>query len=73
MPFTPEQGAGCGGNSVNASNDVFGNGYPDSSTLAGGHEYGEAVAEPDTWPTQDGWNPTAGAAACAACLREDVG
>jgi hypothetical protein len=56
MPFTPEQGAGCGGNSVNATNDAFGHGYLDSYTLAGGHEYGEAVTDPDTWPTQDGWN-----------------
>ena len=56
MPFTPEQGAGCGGNSVNATNDAFGHGYLDSYSLAGGHEYGEAVTDPDTWPTQDGWN-----------------
>jgi hypothetical protein len=56
MPFTPEQGAGCGGNSVNATDDAFGHGYLDSYTMAGGHEYGEAVTDPDTWPTQDGWN-----------------
>jgi hypothetical protein len=56
MPFTPEQGAGCGGNSVNATNDAFGHGYLDSYSLAGGHEYAEAVTDPDAWPTQDGWN-----------------
>ncbi|MBV9486737.1 MAG: hypothetical protein JO246_11845 [Frankiaceae bacterium] len=56
MPFTPEQGAGCGGNSVNAKDNSFGNGYLDSYTLAGGHEFEEAVTDPDGFPTQDGWN-----------------
>jgi hypothetical protein len=56
MPYTPEQGAGCGGNSVNTTNDAFGHGYLDSYSLAGGHEYAEAVTDPDTFPTQDGWN-----------------
>jgi hypothetical protein len=56
MPFTPEQGAGCGGNSVNNSDNAFGNGYFDSYTLAGGHEWAEAVTDPDAFPFQDGWN-----------------
>ena len=56
MPYTPEQGAGCGGNSVNKSNDAFGHGYLDSYSLAGGHEYAEAVTDPDAFPFQDGWN-----------------
>lgn len=56
MPYTPEQGAGCGGNSVNPKNDAFGHGYMDSYSLAGGHEYAEAVTDPDSFPTQDGWN-----------------
>lgn len=56
MPFTPEQGAGCGGNSVNKENDSFGHGYFDSYTLAGGHEFEEAVTDPDAFPIQDGWN-----------------
>jgi serine protease len=56
MPYTPEQGAGCGGNSVNTTNDAFGHGYLDSYSLAGGHEYAEAATDPDTFPTQDGWN-----------------
>ena len=51
MPYTPEQGAGCGGNSVNKKNDAFGHGYLDSYSLAGGHEYAEAVTDPDTFPT----------------------
>jgi serine protease len=56
MPFTPEQGAGCGGNSVNKKNNSFGNGYLDTYTLAGGHEFEEAVTDPDGFPFQDGWN-----------------
>ena len=57
MPYTPEQGAGCGGNSVNKNNDAFGHGYLDSLTLAGGHEFEEAVTDPDnTSGVQDGWN-----------------
>jgi hypothetical protein len=59
MPYTPEQGSGCGGNSVNKTNDKFGNGYLDSYTLAGGHEWQEAVSDPDAWPFQDGWNDAA--------------
>ena len=57
MPFTPEQGAGCGGNSVNTKDDAFGHGYLDSYTLAGGHEFEEAVTDPDNEAmVQDGWN-----------------
>jgi hypothetical protein len=56
MPYTPEQGAGCGGNSVNRENNAFGNGYLDSYSLAGGHEFEEAVTDPDGIPFQDGWN-----------------
>jgi hypothetical protein len=56
MPFTPEQTGGCGGNSVNSSNDAFGHGWFDSYTLAGGHEFEEAVTDPDAYPFQDGWN-----------------
>lgn len=57
MPYTPEQGAGCGGNSVNRKDDAFGHGYLDSYTLAGGHEFEEAVTDPDNESSfQDGWN-----------------
>ena len=56
MPYTPQQGAGCGGNSVNATDDAFGHGYLDSYTLAGGHEFEEAITDPDASPFQDGWN-----------------
>ena len=59
MPYTPQQGAGCGGNSVNATDDLFGHGYLDSYSLAGGHEFEEAVTDPDAFPFQDGWNDAA--------------
>jgi hypothetical protein len=56
MPYVPEQGAGCGANSVNA-NDAFGNGYLDGYSIVAGHEYAEAVTDPDNqMGTQDGWN-----------------
>ena len=57
MPYVPEQGAGCGANSVNAQNDAFGNGYLDGYSIVAGHEYAEAVTDPDNqMGTQDGWN-----------------
>jgi hypothetical protein len=56
IPYVPEQGAGCGENSVNA-NDSFGNGYLDGYSIVAGHEYAEAVTDPDNqMGTQDGWN-----------------
>ena len=56
MPYVPEQGASCGGNSVNA-NDSFGHGYLDGMSIAGGHEFEEAVTDPGNFNgTQDGWN-----------------
>jgi serine protease len=57
MPYVPEQGAGCGTNSVNKTNDAFGNGYLDGYSVVAGHEYAEAVTDPDNqMSTQDGWN-----------------
>jgi hypothetical protein len=57
MPYVPEQGAGCGANSVNKTNDAFGNGYLDGYSIVAGHEYAEAVTDPDNqMGTQDGWN-----------------
>jgi hypothetical protein len=57
MPYVPEQGAGCGANSVNTTNNAFGNGYLDGYSIVAGHEYAEAVTDPDNqMGTQDGWN-----------------
>jgi hypothetical protein len=56
MPYVPEQGAGCGVDSVNAS-DAYGHGYYDSYSIVAGHEFAEAVTDPDNYNgTQDGWN-----------------
>jgi serine protease len=59
MPYVPEQGAGCGGNSVNKQNNAFGNGYLDGYSIVAGHEYAEAVTDPaNQLGFQDGWNDT---------------
>ena len=56
LPYVPEQGAGCGIDSVN-SNDSFGHGYFDGYSIVSGHEYAEAETDPDNYNgTQDGWN-----------------
>jgi hypothetical protein len=56
IPYVPEQGSGCGMDSVNAD-DAFGHGYLDGYSIVAGHEYAEAVTDPDnTDGVQDGWN-----------------
>jgi hypothetical protein len=60
MPYVPEQGAGCGANSVN-QNNAFGNGYLDGYSIVAGHEYAEAVTDPgNQMGVQDGWNDATG-------------
>ena len=57
IPYVPEQGAGCGANSVNKSDDAFGHGYLDGYSIVAGHEYVEAVTDPGNLNGfQDGWN-----------------
>jgi serine protease len=57
MPYVPEQGAGCGQNSVNKTNNAFGAGYFDGYGIVFGHEWAEAITDPDNFNgTQDGWN-----------------
>ncbi len=57
IPYVPEQGAGCGANSVNKQNDAFGHGYLDGYSVVAGHEYAEAVTDPGNLTGfQDGWN-----------------
>lgn len=57
IPYVPEQGAGCGNNSVNPHDNAFGNGYLDGYSIVAGHEYVEAITDPDNqMSTQDGWN-----------------
>jgi hypothetical protein len=53
----PGLGQGCGLHNVNATSDAFGNGIFDSWSIVVGHEYSEAVTDPDNFfGTQDGWN-----------------
>jgi hypothetical protein len=53
----PGLGQGCGLHNVNATSNAFGNGIFDSWSIVVGHEYGEAVTDPDNFlAVQDGWN-----------------
>lgn len=48
---------GCGMHNVNATSDAFGNGVFDGYSIVTGHEYAEAVTDPDNVASvQDGWN-----------------
>jgi hypothetical protein len=53
----PVLGQSCGLHNVNASSNSFGNGIFDSWSIVVGHEYSEAVTDPDNFfAVQDGWN-----------------
>ena len=53
----PGLGQGCGMHNVNATSNAFGNGIFDSWSIVVGHEYSEAVTDPDNFfAVQDGWN-----------------
>jgi hypothetical protein len=48
--------SGCGMHNVNATSDAFGNGIFDGWSIVTGHEYSEAVTDPDNVAAQqDGW------------------
>ena len=47
----PGIGEGCGMHSVNARSDAFGNGIFDGWSIVTGHEYSEAVTDPDNFLT----------------------
>ena len=48
---------GCGKHNVNATSNSFGNGIFDGWSIVVGHEYSEAVTDPDNFfAIQDGWN-----------------
>jgi hypothetical protein len=48
---------GCGMHNVNKKSDPFGNGIFDGYSIVTGHEYAEAVTDPDNvGSVQDGWN-----------------
>jgi hypothetical protein len=53
----PALGQSCGLHNVNATSNSFGNGIFDSWSIVVGHEYSEAVTDPDNFfAVQDGWN-----------------
>jgi hypothetical protein len=53
----PGLGEACGLHNVNATSNAFGNGIFDSWSIVIGHEYEEAVTDPDNLAgVQDGWN-----------------
>ncbi len=53
--------SGCGMHNVNATSDSFGNGIFDGYSVVTGHEYAEAVTDPDNFASyQDGWNDAQG-------------
>jgi hypothetical protein len=53
----PVLGQECGLHKVNAMSNSFGNGIFDSWSIVIGHEYEEAVTDPDNFAAiQDGWN-----------------
>ncbi len=53
----PGYGQACGLHNVNAKSNAFGNGIFDSWSIVIGHEYAEAVTDPDNiLAVQDGWN-----------------
>jgi hypothetical protein len=52
---------GCGKHFVNPTSNAFGNGIFDGYGIVVGHEYAEAVTDPDNFfSDQDGWNDASG-------------
>ena len=53
--------SGCGMHFVNKTSNAFGNGIFDGYSMVTGHEYAEAVTDPDNFlSNQDGWNDAQG-------------
>jgi hypothetical protein len=70
----PGLGAGgCGMNSVNVTSDSFGHGVFDGYSIVVGHEYAEAVTDPDNFASdQDGWNDVQGSETGDKCAWTDL-
>jgi len=65
--------SGCGMNSVNVISDSFGHGVFDGYSIVVGHEYAEAVTDPDNFATvQDGWNDVQGSENGDKCAWTDL-
>jgi hypothetical protein len=59
---------GCGMHNVNPTSDAFGNGIFDGYSIVTGHEYSEAVTDPDNFfSNQDGWNDVQGSENADKC------
>jgi len=59
---------GCGKHFVNARSNSFGNGVFDGFSIVVGHEYSEAVTDPDNFfANQDGWNDASGSENADKC------
>ena len=66
--------SGCGMNSVNVVSDDFGHGVFDGYSIVVGHEYAEAVTDPDNFASdQDGWNDIQGSENGDKCAWIDLG
>jgi len=66
--------SGCGMNSVNVVSDDFGHGVFDGYSIVVGHEYAEAVTDPDNFASdQDGWNDIQGSENGDKCAWTDLG
>ena len=64
---------GCGMHNVNPTSDAFGNGVFDGYSIVTGHEYAEAVTDPDNFLTdQDGWNDVQGSENGDKCAWMDT-
>jgi hypothetical protein len=60
--------SGCGMHAVNRRSDAFGHGIFDAWSIVGGHEYAEAVTEPDDFAgVRDGWDDDYSAEAADKC------
>jgi hypothetical protein len=64
---------GCGMHNVNATSTAFGNGIFDGWSIVVGHEYSEAVTDPDNFVSiQDGWNDAQGSENADKCAWTDT-
>jgi hypothetical protein len=63
---------GCGMHNVNATSNSFGNGVFDGWSIVTGHEYSEAVTDPDNFfAVQDGWNDAQTSENADKCAWQD--
>ena len=59
-------------NSVNVVSDSFGHGVFDGYSIVTGHEYAEAITDPDNFASvQDGWNDAQGNETGDKCAWRD--